>query len=172
VYLMTHSVILNFVLKTVEASGPIPFPLQQSLADMGLLRDKDILSPVKVCTNQTPFIEILRCFLSDNCSAVPLVEENSGRLVSVVLKSDLRGMVAPGVWRLLHEPVGQLLLIRYHGKSPDLSGRIIHPSESFETAMRKLAARDVYRLFIVDDSLRIVGKLTLSKLMQVLLRLQ
>lgn len=52
----------------------------------------------------TPFIEVLRFFSKDKCSAVPVVDRD-GRLLTVVTKSDIRGLVKPGIWNSLNQAV-------------------------------------------------------------------
>jgi CBS domain-containing protein len=91
-------------------------------------------------------------------------------MVAVVTKSDIRGLVKPGIWASLNQSVGELLTLRYRGKpGPDIASRVISPNDSLETAMAKLAGRDVYRLFVVDQSMKVIGKITLTRLIRYVL---
>lgn len=139
---------------------------------------------VKQCVLSTPFIEVLHAFHADKCSAVPIVD-NAGKMIAVVTKSDIRGLVKPGIWASLNQTVGELLAYgiwivffffltfphsyRYRGKAPDILPRVISRHDTLEMAMTKLVGRDVYRLFLIDQSQRIVGKITLTKFMRYLL---
>jgi len=168
-FLMTHTTILNYFLAATPNRAQI-FGI--TLSDSGLLNDPSISSPVSCCTLNTPFIEILRFFSVDKCSAVPLVDQY-GKMIAVVTKSDIRGLVRPGIWAALNQSVGELLTKRYRGKiGPDVSLRTISPDNTLEEAMEKLAQRDVYRLFILDPMQRVVGRINLSRIMRYILSIR
>lgn len=167
-FLLTHTVILNYFLAaTTPNSRAMLFG--RTLQETGLLNDERVGGPVSCCTLNTPFIEVLRFFSVDKCSAVPLVDQY-GKMIAVATKSDIRGLVKPGIWGSLNESVGELLRRRYRGQlGPDISERILTPESTLEDAMEKLRMRDVYRLFVLDDSQRVIGRLTLTRLMRYIL---
>lgn len=53
-----------------------------------------------------------------------------------------------------------------------MEARVIHHSDTVEVVMHKLAGKDIYRLFVLDDGARVVGKVTLSRLFRFLLSLK
>lgn len=167
-FLLTHSVILNYLLHASAPATRAPL-MQQSLQELGFLQDSEVTARVSCCMLNTPFIDVLRLFSRDKCSAVPLVDRD-GRMMAVVTKSDIRGLLRPGLWMSLQQPVGDLLAQRYRGQlGPDVLPRVVTRDDNMETVMQKLAQRDVYRLFILDHNQRIVGKVTLSRFFRFLL---
>lgn len=83
-YLLTHSVILNYLLSVLQAQPNLALAvLKRPISELGWMQDSDITQPVRCCTHDTTFIEVLKRFADDQCSAVPLVD-NTGRMVSVV----------------------------------------------------------------------------------------
>jgi len=167
-FLMTHSIILNYFLVAAgERLAANVFGL--TLEESGMLRLEGVVRNVPSCALESPMIEVLKCFAAQKCSAVPLVDAN-GILVGVVTKSDIRGLVKEGLWEALNQSVGEMLLQRYRGQmGVDLTGRMIHPESTLQDAMSKLAQREVYRLFIVDASKRVIGVLSLSQMMRYIL---
>ncbi len=167
-YLMTHSVILNYFLAATTPVSRVPY-FGKSLAAAGLMDDPEVAGRVACAMLSTPFVEVLRNFSVGKCSAVPIVDRE-GRMVAVVTKSDIRGLVNPGIWTAMNQSVGELLTIRYRGKAgPDIASRVISPHDTLETAIARLGGRDVYRLFILDQQSKLVGKLTLTRLVRYVL---
>jgi predicted transcriptional regulator len=130
-----------------------------------------VTGSVRYCMLDTPFIEVLRCFHADKCSAVPITD-SGGKMIAVVTKSDIRGLVKSGIWESLNQSVGELLSFRYRGKGPDILPRIVTMQDTLDTVMSKLAARDVYRLFILDSTQKIIGRITLTRFMRFVLIIQ
>ena len=165
-FLMTHTVAMNYFRAATNNRQKY---FEISLLESGLLNDGAVSGPVSCCTLNTPFIEILRFFSVDKCSAVPLVDQY-GKMIAVVTKSDIRGLVRPGIWAALNQSVGELLTKRYRGKiGPNISGRTITVEDTLEEAMEKFTHRDVYRLFILDPMQRVIGRLNLSTMMRYIL---
>ena len=167
-YLLTHSVILNYFLAATTPVSRVPY-FGKTLAAAGLMDDPEVVGRVPCAMLSTPFVEVLRNFSVGKCSAVPIVDRD-GRMVAVVTKSDIRGLVNPGIWSAMNQSVGELLTMRYRGKAgPDIASRVVTPADTLEMAIAKLVGRDVYRLFILDHQSKLVGKLTLTRLVRYVL---
>jgi CBS-domain-containing membrane protein len=109
---------------------------------------------------------VLKIFNNEKCNSVPVVD-NAGKMIGVVSKSDIRGLVKSGIWKSLNQPVGDLLTSRDHGNlGPSLDNRVITPDDALETALAKLVQKDIYELFVLDQSEMVVGKITLARMMK------
>ncbi|KAJ1965583.1 AMP-activated serine/threonine-protein kinase regulatory subunit [Dipsacomyces acuminosporus] len=150
--------ILNFMAVNIDDKKRLK---QHSLFDLDIGTYGDLIT----ATMDVPVIDIIRMFVDNNISVVPILDEN-GVVLNVFAESDIILLAREGMLHELDTPVSDALALR----PDDYPG--VHTCKQTDTlfsVLDTIRKTHVQRLIVVDDDIRPVGVVALSDVLRALI---
>ncbi|KAI8326198.1 CBS-domain-containing protein [Martensiomyces pterosporus] len=150
--------ILNFMAANIDDKKRLK---QHSLYDLDIGTYGDLITS----TMDVPVIDIIRMFVDNNISVVPILDEN-GVVLNVFAESDIILLAREGMLDELDTPVSEALALR----PDDYPG--VHTCKQNDTlysVLDTIRKTQVQRLIVVDDDIRPVGVVALSDVLRALI---
>lgn len=159
VSVLTQYRILKFVALNCKETKMLLKPIRHIAA---LSKEKHL----STCTMATPVIDVIHLLAQHLVSSIPIVDDQ-GKLVNVYEAVDVLALVKGGMYTDLDLSVGDALLRR----PEDFEG--VHTctlNDRLSTIMDTIRKLRLHRLFVVDEQGRAVNVITLSDILNYLLR--
>ncbi|KAJ2460375.1 AMP-activated serine/threonine-protein kinase regulatory subunit [Coemansia sp. RSA 2424] len=150
--------ILNFMAVNIEDKKELK---EHSLYDLDIGTYGDLIT----ATMDVSVIDIIRMFVDNNISVVPILDEN-GIVLNVFAESDIILLAREGLLDELNIPVSEALALR----PDDYPG--VHSCSQTDTlysVLDTIRRTQVQRLIVVDDDIRPVGVVALSDVLRALI---
>lgn len=156
-YILTHKRILRFLFLFYHEL-PQPSYLFRTLKELKIGTYDSILT----ITRNSLVITALDKFIEKRISALPVVDEVTGKVIDIFAKHDVIQMAAEKTYKNLSLTVGKALE-RQNGwfegvvrcKLDDTLGTVIH----------RIVKAEVHRIIVVDDDDRVIGVVSLSDIL-------
>lgn len=156
-YILTHKRILRFLF-LFYYELPQPSYLFRTLKELKIGTYDSIIT----ITRNSLVITALDKFIEKGISALPVVDENTGKVVDIFAKHDVVQMAAEKTYKNLSLTVGKVLERQnswFEGvvkcKLDDTLGTVIH----------KIVKAEVHRIIVVDDDDKVIGIVSLSDIL-------
>lgn len=156
-YILTHKRILRFLFLFYREL-PQPSFLFRSLKELKIGTYESIIT----ITRKTLVITALDKFIEKRVSALPVVDETTGKVVDIFAKHDVVHMAADKSYKNLSLTVGKALERQnnwFEGvvkcKLDDTLGTVIH----------RIVKAEVHRIIVVDEDDRVIGIVSLSDIL-------
>lgn len=156
-YILTHKRILRFLFLFYHEL-PQPSYLFRTLQELKL----GTYDSITTTTRNSLVITALDKFIEKRISALPVVDENTGKVVDIFAKHDVVQMAADKTYKDLSLSVGEALEARnnwFEGvvkcKLDDTLGTVIH----------RIVKAEVHRIIVVDDEDKVQGIVSLSDIL-------
>ncbi|ODQ68606.1 nuclear protein SNF4 [Nadsonia fulvescens var. elongata DSM 6958] len=160
VSVLTQYRILKFVALNCKETRNLLKPLKDLETSFGRY---DNLASANM---NTPVIEVIHMLAKFGISSVPIVDEQTKKLINVYEAVDVLALIKGGIYTDLNLTVGEALMKR----SDDFEG--VHTctfNDRLDTIMDTIRRSRLHRLFIVDEEERLLGVVTLSDILKYLL---
>ncbi|KAJ2727123.1 AMP-activated serine/threonine-protein kinase regulatory subunit [Coemansia sp. Benny D115] len=150
--------ILNFMAVNIDDKKNLK---QHSLYDLGIGTYDNLIT----ATMDTSVIDIIRMFVENNISVVPILDSD-GVVLNVFAESDIILLVREGLLDELNIPVSEALALR----PEDYPG--VHTcthNDTLFSVLDTIRKTQVQRLIVVDDDIKPVGVVALSDVLRALI---
>ncbi|KAJ2847208.1 AMP-activated serine/threonine-protein kinase regulatory subunit [Coemansia brasiliensis] len=150
--------ILNFMAVNIDDKKKLK---QHSLYDLEIGTYGDLIT----ATMDVSVIDIIRMFVDNNISVVPILDDN-GVVLNVFAESDIILLAREGLLDELNIPVSEALALR----PDDYPG--VHTctqSDTLFSVLDIIRKTQVQRLIVVDDDIRPVGVVALSDVLRAMI---
>lgn len=151
--------ILNFMAVNIEDKRELK---EHSLYDL----DIGTYGELVTATMDTSAIDIIRLFVEENISVVPILDTKTGVVLNVFAESDIILLAREGLLDELNIPVSEALALR----PDDYPG--VHTcmqSDTLYSVLDTIRKTQVQRLIVVDNDTRPVGVVALSDVLRALI---
>ena len=160
-YLLSQTDVVRYMSRHLsEISGWV----DNDLASLGIGEFRKVVS---VSTNETALTGFHR-LLSNELTALAVVDEASGAVVDTLSAADVRGVDDENIG-ILRLPVSEFLK-RSGAKHLDIAAITAHSSTALRPTLDQLTAGKVHRVWIVEGRGQPVGVVALSDVLHVLYR--
>lgn len=156
-YILTHKRILRFLFLFYKEL-PQPSFLFRSLKELKI----GTYESITTITRKTLVITALDKFIEKRISALPVVDEITGKVIDIFAKHDVVQMAADKTYKNLSLTVGKALERQnswFEGvvkcKLDDTLGTVIH----------RIVKAEVHRIIVVDDDDKVIGVVSLSDIL-------
>lgn len=156
-YILTHKRILRFLFLFYHEL-PQPSYLFRTLNELKI----GTYESITTITRNTLVITALDKFIEKRISALPVVDESSGKVIDIFAKHDVVQMAAEKSYKNLSLTVGKVLERQsawFEGvvkcKLDDTLGTVIH----------RIVKAEVHRIIVVDDEDKVIGIVSLSDIL-------
>ena len=156
VCIVTHKRILRYLYLFIY-DMPQPQFLQQTITDLGV----GSFGSVRTIRTSTPITEALNIFVSTRVSALPVVDADD-KLVNIYSKFDVIDLAAEKSYTNLEITVVQAL--EYRSDRFDGVASCTR-NETLGAVMERIVKREVHRLVVVDEHMRVTGIVSLSDIL-------
>lgn len=156
-YILTHKRILRFLFLFYHEL-PQPSYLFRTLKELKI----GTYDSITTITRNSLVITALDKFIEKRISALPVVDENTGKVIDIFAKHDVVQMAAEKTYKNLSLTVGKALERQsswFEGvvkcKLDDTLGTVIH----------RIVKAEVHRIIVVDDDDKVIGIVSLSDIL-------
>lgn len=156
-YILTHKRILRFLFLFYHEL-PQPSFLFRTLKELKI----GTYESITTITRNSLVITALDKFIERRISALPVVDENTGKVIDIFAKHDVVQMAAEKTYKNLSLTVGKALERQsgwFEGvvkcKLDDTLGTVIH----------RIVKAEVHRIIVVDDEDKVIGVVSLSDIL-------
>lgn len=135
--------------------------LRRPISELNIFTKGSVAS----CQMTTPVIDVIQLLSQGNVASIPIVDEE-GYLVNVYEAVDVLGLIKGGIYNDLSLTVGEALMRR----SDDFEGVFTcTEKDKLSTIMDNIRKSRVHRYFVVDETGKLNGVLTLSDILKYIL---
>lgn len=156
-YILTHKRILRFLFLFYHEL-PQPSFLFRTMKELKI----GTYESITTITRNSLVITALDKFIEKRISALPVVDENTGKVIDIFAKHDVVQMAAEKTYKNLSLTVGKALERQsswFEGvvkcKLDDTLGTVIH----------RIVKAEVHRIIVVDDDDKVIGVVSLSDIL-------
>eukprot|EP00123_Amoebidium_parasiticum_P012323 comp21280_c0_seq1/m.29044 comp21280_c0_seq1/g.29044 ORF comp21280_c0_seq1/g.29044 comp21280_c0_seq1/m.29044 type:complete len:352 (-) comp21280_c0_seq1:83-1138(-) len=160
-FIVTHKRILSWVTEHFANAVDLKF-LDYTLEELGIGTHQDIAT----VRADTPLIQVLNLFVERRVSALPIVDEND-KVINVYAKFDVINLARERAYTNLDIPVKEALAHRAKGFESVITCR---DTDTLRTVIDQIVRARVHRLIVVDDMGRVSGVVSLSDVLQYLIK--
>lgn len=159
VSVLTQYRILKFVALNCKQTRMLVKPLSE-LPQIG------VYEGIATASMTTPVIDVIHLLVDKGVSAIPIIDEETGKLLNIYEAVDVLGLIKGGIYTDLSLSVGEALMRR----PDDFAG--VHTctdQDRLDTIMDTIRRSRLHRLFVVDDNGVLRGIVTLSDILKYIL---
>ncbi|EDO19452.1 hypothetical protein Kpol_1002p100 [Vanderwaltozyma polyspora DSM 70294] len=135
--------------------------LKKPISELNIIAKGNLRS----CQMSTPVIDVIQLLSQGNVSSIPIVDDD-GRLINVYEAVDVLGLIKGGIYNDLSLSVGEALMRR----SDDFEGvYTCTEHDKLSTLLDTTRKSSVHRFFVVDQSGKLEGVLSLGDILRYIL---
>ena len=158
IYFLSQSDVVRFLHHLSETSADVKQVAGKSLEHLSLTKHKNLITLSDKSTALTGFRKMI---LHNEMSALPVINEETGKLVATLAVEDLRGL-SPNNFKNVLLPVLEFLRLsrrEFHGVVT------VHKHSSLHQTMVKLINNKIHRVWLVEDE-KPIGVVSLTDVIQ------
>lgn len=164
--IISQSAVIGALAGALDELGPI---LDLTVEQAGLHETEGGVVGVE---ETAPALDAFKLMVENNYSGVPVVETETGKLLSNISSSDVSTMLRQGrLQSLSQDAMDFVSAVRSHDAGDTKTGKAkaaaitVHKEATLRQVIRKLAATRTHRLYVVDEDHRATGVVSLKDLL-------